>query len=70
MNSPMDLSMSNMMFSGPDVINNDMTWIDFERIFDEMNTNPSPNVNLGDMQWPATVPPGQDWRCNLHQNLM
>ena len=79
--SPTDLSSMNMnLDSDLDFRNGDISWMDFERILEDMN-NPATTgvgdagvggagVTLGDVQWPANVPDGGSWPCNLHQDMM
>ena len=69
-NSAMNVNFAgdNSMMSGMDLGNSDMSWMDFERIVEDMS-NPA-DVGLGDMQWPPNVSDQQGWPCVLHQNLM
>ena len=71
LNSPMDLSLGNNMMpiGGMDLMNNDMNWMDFQNIFEDMST-PAPQVDLGDISWPQNVPADGEWPCVIHQNLM
>lgn len=73
-NGPMDLNFGPSVGPGPmgdlDFSNSDMSWMDFQTILDDMNNSGAGEVTMGDIQWPANVPPGQDWDCVLHQNLM
>lgn len=61
----------------------DISMMDFERILEDMNMagqttggadgsngGSVQGVNLGDVQWPANVPPGGSWGCNLHGEMM
>ena len=62
-----------------DLRNGDISWMDFERILEDMNApvggegqaglDAMGAVNLGDMQWPANVPAGGNWPCNLHGEM-
>ena len=71
LNGAMDIDFGNnlMPIAGMDMVNNDMSWMDFQNIWEDMST-PAPQVNLGDIQWPQQVPSDQDWPCVLHQNMM
>ena len=68
LNAPMDLPLGDSIMGGVDLGNNDMSWMEFERILEDMSNLPQPT--LGDMQWPQQVPQDQDWPCPMHQNLM
>lgn len=71
LNSPMDLNFENnnmIPIGGMDLVNNDMGWMDFQNIFNDMAT-PAPEMNLGDIEWPQNVPSDGEWPCVLHQNL-
>lgn len=69
LNSPMNLDFGKIMMpiGGMDLVNNDMNWMDFQNIFEDMST-PAPEMNMGDIPWPQNVPPEQDWPGLLHQN--
>lgn len=81
-NNSMDFDLGDMslnlmdMDQVGDMRNGDISWMDFERILEDMNA-PAPGggegmqgVNLGDVEWPANVPRGQNWPCGLHGELM
>ena len=68
LNSPMDLNLANSTMGGLDLGNTDMSWMDFERILEDMS-NPG-EMALPDMQWSQSMPPGEDWNGVLQQNLM
>ena len=69
MNSGLELDFGNTVMGNPlDMGNSDMSWMDFERILEDMS-NPA-DITLSDMQWPQGVGPGQDWPCSMHRDLM
>ncbi|KAK3714065.1 hypothetical protein LTR37_008094 [Vermiconidia calcicola] len=88
LNSPMDITLSDtinndfldpsMMMgdgsSGIDIGNGDLSWMDFERIMEDMSLPPNPDLNasgmMGEMQWPQNVPLGEDWNSVLQQNMV
>lgn len=69
-----------------DLRNGDLSWMDFERILEDMNQPAAEGggggdamgglgagveaVSMGDVQWPAQVPPGASWSGDLHREMM
>ena len=51
---------------GMNGMSQDLGWLDWETIMQDLNTN----VNMGDIQMPKNLQTGQDWNCNLHQDMM
>jgi hypothetical protein len=91
LNSPMDVGIDTTLLRSPtdmnmtgmsnwnDIGNGDMSWMDFERMLEDLSNPTQVGARLGDFQqaaqqqqqiWPQNIPPGEDWGGVLHQNLM